>query len=388
METLATASGQNKKENTTYRRYDLDWLRVVTIIAVFLFHTARFFDFDGWHIKNHQLSAGFTLFTMVLSLWIMPVMFTISGAAAYWALGPRGPIPFLRARMLRLLVPLLFGIFFLSPHQVYLERGSQGRFAGSFFDFLPHYFDGWYGFGGNFAWMGLHLWYLEMLFIFSLLALPIFLFLLSGAGRQAGSLVARTLVMPGAVLVLGIPIMFFEAFIPPAGPGTRDFGGWDIFAYFWFFLCGYFLATQPSVELAAHRLGYLYLGLAFIVTAVVLATVLPVGLPVYGATEWVVVMGLRGMVGWCGVLGFMALARRFGSRNHPWLGRANEAVLPFYILHQPVIVLAGASLAAWPLGVLPKYLALATVSLAVIMMVYEYLVRRISILRFLFGMKV
>jgi len=35
--------------------------------------------------------------------------------------------------------------------------------GGGFLAFLPHYFEGWYGFGGNFAWMGLHLWDLDRL---------------------------------------------------------------------------------------------------------------------------------------------------------------------------------------------------------------------------------
>jgi hypothetical protein len=54
---------------------------------------------------------------------------------------------------------------------------SHSQFAGSFIEFYPHYFDGFYAFGGNFAWMGLHSWYLEMLFIFSLITLPLFLYL-------------------------------------------------------------------------------------------------------------------------------------------------------------------------------------------------------------------
>jgi peptidoglycan/LPS O-acetylase OafA/YrhL len=36
----------------TQRRYDLDWLRVFAILAVFFYHSARFFDLGGWHIKN------------------------------------------------------------------------------------------------------------------------------------------------------------------------------------------------------------------------------------------------------------------------------------------------------------------------------------------------
>jgi hypothetical protein len=84
----------------------------------------------------------------------------------------------------RLLVPLVVGTFTHIAFQVYLERLHKGEFSGSFFDFYPHYFDGMYGFGGNFAWMGLHLWYLEALFLFSLLCLPVFLWLKNSLQRR------------------------------------------------------------------------------------------------------------------------------------------------------------------------------------------------------------
>ncbi|MCL4517408.1 MAG: hypothetical protein M1379_17815 [Firmicutes bacterium] len=75
---------------------------------------------------------------------------------------------------MRLAVPWALVVFILSPHQVYIERLTHRQFSGSFAGFLPHYFDGWYGIApnGNFAWMGLHLWYLLFLFLFSTVTLP------------------------------------------------------------------------------------------------------------------------------------------------------------------------------------------------------------------------
>ena len=40
----------------TQRRYDVDWLRVVATLAIFLFHCARFFDTEGWELKNAEQS--------------------------------------------------------------------------------------------------------------------------------------------------------------------------------------------------------------------------------------------------------------------------------------------------------------------------------------------
>lgn len=46
-------------DRKTERRYDMDWPRVLAMIAVFVFHCTRFFDVEGWHLKNTE--QGFTL---------------------------------------------------------------------------------------------------------------------------------------------------------------------------------------------------------------------------------------------------------------------------------------------------------------------------------------
>ncbi len=90
--------------------------------------------------------------------------FVVSGASVYYALEKSGVGQCTKNKVLRLVVPLLVGIFAHCTWQVYLERASHGEFSGSFFDFYPHYFEGLHAFG-NFAWMGIHLSYLEILFV-------------------------------------------------------------------------------------------------------------------------------------------------------------------------------------------------------------------------------
>jgi hypothetical protein len=112
----------------------------------------------------------------------MPLMFVISGASLFFSVGKPGK--FLQDKVLRLLIPLIVGVFTHVAIAVYLERRTNYQFFGSFFEFYPQYFQGWYGEGGNFAWMGLHLWYLLVLFVYSLLFLPLF-YLLKGQWSQA-----------------------------------------------------------------------------------------------------------------------------------------------------------------------------------------------------------
>ena len=158
---------------------------------------------------------------------MMPAIFVVSGASLFFALsGSNGK--FIKDKVLRLLVPLVVGAFTHVAVQVYLERVTHHQFTGTFFEFLPHYFDGLYGFGGNFAWMGLHLWYLLVLFVFSILLLPLFRWL-KGRGARALSKFGDVLSLPLVVYALAIPIALLMVNLDPRTPlGSRDLGGWPL----------------------------------------------------------------------------------------------------------------------------------------------------------------
>ncbi len=209
------------------RRYDLDWLRVILIGLVFIFHSGRFFDTGGWHVKNAETYFGVQVWTTFLANWMMPAIFMVSGASLFFALsGSNGK--FIKDKVLRLLVPLVVGAFTHVAVQVYLERITHHQFVGTFFEFLPQYFNGLYGLGGNFAWMGLHLWYLLVLFIFSITLEPTFRWM-KGDGantmRRFGDVLSRPLV----VYALAIPIAFLMVNLDPRTLlGSRDMGGWPL----------------------------------------------------------------------------------------------------------------------------------------------------------------
>ena len=164
------------------RRYDLDWLRVLAFAGVFFFHNARFFNIDDWHVKNAETSVIVEIFTSLFSLWGMQLIFIISGASVFFALRPGEAMRFLRDRFMRLLVPLALGILVLAPPQMFMERVTHGQFQGTFFDFLPRFFPSEILAG---SWTGVHLWYLEYLFVFTLVLTPVFLWLKGQAGQRA-----------------------------------------------------------------------------------------------------------------------------------------------------------------------------------------------------------
>jgi glucan biosynthesis protein C len=61
--------------------------------------------------------------------------------------------------------------------------------------------------------------------------------------------------------------------------------------------------------------------------------------------------------------------------------------LPFYILHQPVLLSIGYFIVTWEIPDALKWAIIATSSFIVILTIYLFLVRKIDLLRLLFGMK-
>jgi hypothetical protein len=318
----------------------------------------------------------------------MPFIFMISGASLYYALGSRGARKFIDDKVKRLLVPLIVGIFTHVMFQVYLEQITHSQFSGTFIEFIPHYFEGWYGFGGNFAWMGLHLWYLLILFLFSLLFYPLFRWLSAGFGKQLLDGFATFLALPGMVYILGLPIAGLSIVLDPREIiGIRDFGGWPLWIYMLFFLNGFIVMSHAGLQKRIQQVRWISLAIAvmgFLGLGVIWAGQ---GDPVFGSPRYAQVFGIFGMCSWCWLLAFFGFGMKHLNFKTNFLSYANEAILPFYILHQTVLLCIGYFVTQWNIPDLLKFFLISSSSFFVIMAVYEYLIRRVNILRVLFGMK-
>jgi peptidoglycan/LPS O-acetylase OafA/YrhL len=370
------------------RRYDLDWLRVMGILTVFIYHSGRFFNSETWHVKNANTYFGVDVWETILSNWMMPLIFAISGASLFYALGKGRPGQFIKDKVLRLLVPLLFGAVTLGALQMYLERLSHGEFSGSFFQFLPHYFNGLDGFGGNFVWTGVHLWYLEMLFIFSLAMLPLFLWLKRGSGQRALVTLGDWLARPGAAYLLALPVMLLIGLMNRnTFLGSLGWGGGSIFSHLCFFLSGFVIVSHAGLQNSIQRLRWISLALVVVLLVTIFALYMLVGDPAFGTVQYTLFFSLYGLWSWCWVLAILGFGLKHLNFSTPALGHANEAVLPFYILHQPVLLCVGFFVVRWAIPDLLKWAIIMPTSFVIIVTLYEFLVRRFNVMRVLFGMK-
>ncbi len=370
------------------RQYELDWLRVSAIFLVFVYHCSLIFAPDSYQIKNPTLYTYLDDISALVGLWGMPLIFIISGASVFHALGKVKTGQYIKGIITRLVVPLVFGIFTHAAFQVYLEAIHKGTYSGSFLDFYPHYFDGLYAFGGNFAWMGMHLWYLEALFLFSMLCLPLFVWLKKRrSGQRILQCLGNFLGRSAAVYLLALPVAFVGYLLDPEGLGTTVLGGWSIFTYLVFFISGFVIISSGTLQANIKQLRWLSLALGILLWGVVDIIWGALGNPSFGTWQFVIGYTVWCLCAWCWLIAVLGFGFKYLNRSKPFLSYANEAVLPFYILHQPVLLCVAFFAVQWAIPDLLKFLVILSITFAVVMILYEFSVRRFNPLRFLFGMK-
>ena len=377
---------------TGTRLHWIDWLRVAAIGGVVLFHSLRPFSPEGWHVTNAQTSDLVALITAFFWTFGLAVLFLLAGVGARFALGKRTWRSFLRERTARLLVPFVFGTLLLSPLQALIEATHKGTFGGPLMAFPGWWIGslGWVvdsGFSPSVSGVGYHLWFLAFLFAISVIALPLCGWLMGPRGTEAtAALAGRLTTRTGATLVFALPIGLLLLVGVPLGSDEHDWA--EFLWYFGYFLTGFVLLSDGRFIPAIRRDGPVALILAMVTTAAL------IGL---GIGEWLMsasdraldwrlapAVGLFALEGWAWTIVILNIGIRLPRLQRPVSPRIGDAVLPVYVIHQPVILAVAFFVVQWPLGILPKWLVVLAIS-AVLTLALVELALRTPIMRVLLG---
>ncbi len=367
------------------RRHDLDWLRVFVFALLILYHVGMFFVPWGWHIKNNEISEELIFPMLFVNQWRLPILFVISGMGTYYALGKRSGKQFSTERIIRLFVPLVIGMLLIVPPQVYIERITNTQYSGGYFDFWPAYaFTGIYP-EGNMSWH--HLWFLPYLLLFSLFLAPVFLYLRKHPANILTKGIKKMLQKPLGIFILIIPLYLTEAFVEPFFPVTHALVG-DWFALLYFillFFYGFLLISAQKEfwqEMEDHRKKYLLCGLVGF--SLWLALIMLFNDSIYRHfTE----AFLKVFNTWSWILTLFGYASKYLNRPSFILSYANEAVYPFYILHQTITIIIAYFLMDLPWNLFSKFTLLTVGTFLGSWLIYEFGIRRWKIMRPLFGLK-
>lgn len=372
------------------RRYELDWLRVFAVLLLIYFHTAAIFyrgNLGEFYVKNDVASPAMQLFITFVHQWHMPLFFLVSGSSTWFALSFRTGSEYIKERFKRIFIPFLFGTLVIVPPQVYYRLLSNPNYQASYLEFYPQFFNGIRP-QGNFEWA--HLWFLIYLLVFSLIALPLFLYLKKKEAQTWISKFAKFLEKPGAIFLLALPLAIIEGALRPRWPGLQNlYDDWANFClYLLYFIYGYLLCADSRFKQAIDK----HLNIAVIFAAAGMTVLLYLWgtdtVPEQGYTlRYVSYQIFRGVNSWCWVIALLGLAQRYLNFSNSLLQYASVACYPFYILHQTVLVAIGFYVVQWNAGIVEKFWVISTASLLGTIILYDLFVKRINILRFLLGLK-
>ncbi|AXY74191.1 acyltransferase [Paraflavitalea soli] len=343
------------------RRYDIDWLRVMAIGLLLLYHVA--IGFQPWgmmigFITNDKPLGSLWPIMAMLNVWRIPLLFFVSGMGVYFAMQHRSWKQLLLERSRRILIPFVFGLFAIVPLHMLL---------------LQHYYH-WelsYQPGPG------HLWFLGNIFIYVVVLCPVLYYLKRHEQGKIVGWIKKLSGHPGWLLVV-IAVFVAEVLLVDPMP-------YELYAMTWH---GFFLG------LVAFLFGF-----CFVLAGTAYWNMLL-------KWRWLFVVAAASLYTWrllqpnmtvsnillviesnCWIFSVFAFGHKYLNHSGKALRYLSEAAYPVYIIHMVFLYLS--SLLIFPLNidVHLKFLLVLAGTVAGCFLCYEFVIRRVGVIRPLFGLK-
>jgi peptidoglycan/LPS O-acetylase OafA/YrhL len=380
------------------RRYDLDWFRIALFLGLIFYHIGMFYVPWGWHVKSHYAPVHDLLLPMLLlNPWRIPALFIISGIALRFALdksmqhGSTEHGTFMWRRFVRLILPILFGMAVICAPQAYYELQQDGVSTGTMTEFysgylLPPWLSPAHWTTITPTWN--HLWYVVYVLVLTIVIVAISAALKGRLQQWLDHIISYCCNTP--ILLLSIP-MLVSLFLLWLLQNSIDavqmvWGDWHRLANsLWLMLFGFAIAKHTATWSVLWRYRWWLLALALILGAVQVMDIRQLiwtdssDDALYYITcsfySWAMMLTL---------LAFVPLLRRGPDRVRQYL---SDAVFPYYVLHQTIIVVCGVCLSQYQLGFARESVLLIIATLVLTAAIYHLVVRRMGRLALLVGGK-
>ena len=324
------------------RHYGMDWLRIGAFALLIFYHVGMFYVPWDWHVKAPQIVERASTPMNFTNGWRLALLFLVSGYASAAMLAKRPAVGrFLLNRTARLLVPLLFAIIVVVPPQPWVELVGKHGYPHGFGHFWMRDYFRFGTLDGIVLPTWQHLWFVAYLWPYTLL-LGLLAAMPEAMRHKARTVFERVFSQPVLLFCLPIGWQLLRSFVFWPGVGdTHDFFG-DVQAHWIYipaFLFGFALLGGESVwrTIAAAWKGSLFVGLAaYAVMAAIDWSYPGDAMPGQGLLD--LFRFARAINAWCMIVALLGLADRLRTFDHPWRATLNEAVFPFYIVHQTLIV--------------------------------------------------
>lgn len=342
------------------RYHEIDSIRSIALILLIAYHIftcykptaaeARLIGFDK-HLTDYLFVSDF------FAVWRTAVLFVISGIAIGFLLDRRSVLELLGDRLLRLVPPLVFCSFFISP-------------------IVPALFNIYNGEPIEYIASPWHLWFVKNLVLYTFLLLP--LILLFKERPDNGALGVLRAGLPWTVpAILAAPLLVETILTEPAR-----------FAFypdrFWYgFICftaGFiFFRIGPRFWATSRQLCPAMLAVAFVLY---LSRLYLNDIGWTDATFWTTPIESA-----CWMLAVIGYGSRWLNRPNPIVAYLNGVVFPVYIIHMAVLQALTFVIFAWGLSAELTFLIHCALTLIISLGIYEAVIRPTPWLHPLFGVR-
>lgn len=382
------------KHDLEDRRLDLDWVRIGAFALLILYHIGMVYVPWDWHVKSNRPQDWLQPAMVLTNPWRLTILFIVAGAATRFMADNKTAWKLGKDRTIRLLPPVLFAMALIIPPQTWLQLAQANQ------NKLLAYSDFWISYitaGGGWSWRGNalltptwnHLWFVVYLLVYTLLVTVI----LHAAPRLLPYLQRKSEQVFGGWGLLIWPTLYFSAvhlLVAPYYSETHALFGdctvhaGSLSAFLFGFLCA------KSERVWSGFVSWRWLMLLIAITSYAAYAITLLGwidgsiAPKRAATFISVIYGVDQ---WAWVATILGFARRhLGNFDNKARRYLTEAIFPYYIVHQTIIIGTAYYLLPFqlPLALEAGAIILATVAGCAI--TFE-LVRRVKYLRPLFGLK-
>lgn len=343
------------------RRHDIDWLRVITIGLLLIYHVTIVFQpwgvFIGFIQSDTSLEALWIPMSMI-NIWRIPLLFFVSGMGVCFAIRKRDWKQLLGERTRRILLPFLFGIVFIVPIHVLIWQYYYKQDL----SFKPQQS---------------HLWFLKNIFIYVVLLSPVFFYF----KKYKDGFIAKWLKIlfktPIGLLIVIVPLVMEANIINPES--------YELYAMTWHgfflgliaFLFGFiFILSGDTFWPMILKWRWLFILLAlsmFLIRFFIFELKAPNYYKAIESPLWI----------------FSMFAFAYRYLNHPskTLTYLSQGAYPIYIVHMIFIYLGSVLILPLDIHVILKCTLLVVFTFAGSFALYDFVLRRIPFLRPLFGLK-
>lgn len=256
------------------RQHFLDWLRVLAFLYLVFFHTGMMFVEWPFHIESGHDSEILKAMMMLTTTWRLDLLFLVSGVAISVMMTKMTIKAFLKQRIVKLFIPLFIACAVVVAPQPYFEALQKGLIEPGFWNYwTTHYFTGQW-------WDGMltpmptynHMWYVAYLMVYTVLLVPLFIYINSEKGMTALSRFEEWLIKGSRIL--WAPFVLYFGVFYYTGHNDVSHAIWDDwfghFVYAYILVMGVLFVRMPKTWQAFEDSRYKSLALALLSYAVIM----------------------------------------------------------------------------------------------------------------------